>query len=43
VDLLEHLGTPEAIRLLRRLQGGAEDAALTRQAQHALTRLGTAP
>jgi hypothetical protein len=39
VRVLEYAGTVEARRLLRELAGGAEGAALTRQAQAALTRL----
>ncbi len=39
VRVLEYAGTTEARRLLRELASGAEDVALTRQAQAALTRL----
>jgi hypothetical protein len=39
VELLEQLGSPEAIRLLARLQRGADGALLTRQARSALARL----
>jgi hypothetical protein len=37
--VLEYVGTSEARRLLRELAGGAEGAALTRQAQATLARL----
>jgi len=42
VEVLERLKTPEAIRLLRRLQGGLDTAVLTRHAYQALCRLGAA-
>jgi hypothetical protein len=40
VEVLEDLGTPEAKRLLEELAKGAPGAALTRDAEAALTRLG---
>jgi WD40 repeat protein len=39
VEVLEHLGTPEARELLARLAGGADGALQTREAQAALARL----
>jgi WD40 repeat protein len=43
VEVLEKVGTPEARRLLGLLARGAADAALTRDAAAALTRLGDEP
>ncbi len=39
VEVLEHIGTPDARKLLRQLAGGAPEARLTRDAQGALERL----
>ncbi len=39
VQVLEYLGTPEAIRRLRRLEEGYSEARLTKEAKAALTRL----
>jgi hypothetical protein len=39
VAVLEHIGTPEARQLLRKLTEGAPDARLTREAKAALERL----
>lgn len=39
VEVLEHLGTPDAQKLLRQLAGGAPEARLTRDARGALERL----
>jgi WD40 repeat protein len=41
VEVLERIGTTEARRVLQRLAGGAPEAALTRQAQGGLRRLGS--
>jgi RNA polymerase sigma factor (sigma-70 family) len=43
VEVLEHLGTPEARRLLRALAQGAPSARLTREARGSLGRLGRRP
>jgi hypothetical protein len=47
IEVLEHIGTPEASRLLKSLADGAPEARLTREAKAALQRLekrsGTAP
>jgi RNA polymerase sigma factor (sigma-70 family) len=46
VEVLEQIGTPEALRLLEQLAGGAPQARLTREAQASLRRLrarGTTP
>ncbi len=40
IEMLEHLTTPEALEVLRRLADGMPDAWLTRQAKASLTRLG---
>ena len=39
VEVLEHIGTPEARKLLQQLAGGAPEARLTRDARGALERL----
>jgi hypothetical protein len=39
LEVLEHIGTPEAQRLLQTLAGGAKGALLTREAQASLDRL----
>jgi WD40 repeat protein len=39
VELLEHIGTPPARRVLQALAGGASEARLTREAQASLARL----
>jgi hypothetical protein len=39
VTALEHVGTPDARRVLRRLSEGAADARLTREAKTVLERL----
>jgi hypothetical protein len=41
VEVLEHAGTPEARQLLKELAAGLPEAALTREADAALGRLGT--
>jgi hypothetical protein len=39
IEVLEHIGTPEASRLLKALADGAPEARLTREAKAALQRL----
>jgi hypothetical protein len=39
VEVLEHIGTPEAVRVLEKLSKGATDARLTHEAKAALERL----
>jgi hypothetical protein len=41
MEVLERIRTPEALRLLRTLAGGARDARLTREAAAAVRRLAT--
>jgi hypothetical protein len=43
VEVLERLGTPQAIDLLRKLAAGAADARLTREAKETLQRQGRGP
>jgi RNA polymerase sigma factor (sigma-70 family) len=43
VEVLEHIGTPEARRLLKALAGGAVEAFLTREAKASLQRLEQRP
>jgi hypothetical protein len=43
IEALEHMGTPEARRLLRELAAGAAEARLTQEAKAALERLGRRP
>jgi hypothetical protein len=40
IEVLEHIATPEARELLKKLAGGAPEARLTREAKAALERLG---
>jgi hypothetical protein len=42
LEILEQLGTPEARKVLERLAGGADAAALTRQAKQSVARLAAA-
>jgi hypothetical protein len=41
IEILEHIGTPEACTLLKALAGGAPEARLTREAKASLDRLST--